>query len=135
MTYLMKKIFIAGSLSIVLLMQAGCTAIAVANQPKQKNLAVFSNGITRDEVIQEIGQPTTSVKKSGKQIDTFSFNQGTSMAHRAGRIFLHSVAGTVSVGMWDFIGPTVEAKYGSTPMQYEVTYNKANVVEKVVKLK
>ncbi len=105
-----------------------------AEQPDKKNLDVMTVGTSRSRVLTEFGQPVSTEIKDGKKVDVFSFTQGYSKAAKAGRAALHGATDVVTGGTSEVIGTPTEAVLSGSKVEYEITYDKDDRVEKAVAL-
>ncbi len=121
-------------LSLFAMVCSGCSVYMAANQPKLKNLEVFSAGTPRSYVLAEIGQPQATEMRAGKRVDVFSFVQGYSKGAKAGRALFHGAADVFTLGLWEVVGTPTEAIFDGQKVAYEVTYDTSDKVEKVVTL-
>ena len=120
--------------SFLLLNLTGCSVYMAAKQPSQKNLDVMAAGTPRSLVLAELGTPAATETKDGKKVDVFSFVQGYSTGSRTTRAVFHGVADVFTAGLWEVVGTPTEAIFNGTKVSYEITYDDANRVEKVVAL-
>ena len=105
-----------------------------ANQPDKKDLSVLTAGTPRARLLEEFGQPVSSRLQGEKRIDLFSFVQGYSKEAKVGRAFGHGVGDIATVGLWEFAGTSAETVFDGKKLSFEVTYNRSDFVERVVRL-
>ena len=111
---------------------SSCSVIMAANQPGRKDLAVLTEGAPRPQVAATLGKPAWSGKnEQGLDVEVFQFVQGYSGGARAARIWWHLAADTLSFGLWDQIGTTIESRYSGTRMNAVVTYDEQQTVKSV----
>jgi hypothetical protein len=129
-----SKVFLLLCAALPLLPLSGCSVFMAANQPDKKDLSVLTAGTPRSRLIEEFGQPLSSRLQGDKRIDLFSFVQGYSKEVKAGRAFGHGVGNVATVGLWEFAGTSMETVFDGKKLSFEVTYNRADLVERVVRL-
>jgi hypothetical protein len=105
-----------------------------ANQPDKKDLSVLTAGTPRARLLEEFGQPISSRLQGDKRIDLFSFVQGYRKEVKAARAFGHGVGDIATAGLWEFAGTSTETVLDGKKLSFEVTYNRADIVERVVRL-
>ncbi len=120
--------------ALSLFLCSGCSVFMAANQPDKKDLSVLTTGTPRARLLEEFGQPISSRLQGEKRIDLFSFVQGYRKEVRAARAFGHGVGDIATVGLWEFAGTPTETVLDGKKLSFEVTYNRADVVERVVRL-
>ena len=123
---------LCAALSLVLL--SGCSVFMAANQPDKKDLSVLTAGTPRARLLEEFGQPVSSRLQGEKRIDLFSFVQGYSKEAKVGRAFGHGVGDIATGGLWEFAGTSAETVFDGKKLSFEVTYNRSDFVERVVRL-
>lgn len=120
------------ALAVAGMLISSCSAIMAANQPGRVNLEVLTEGTPRPQVAAELGKPAWSGKnEQGLNAEVFQFVQGYSGITRVARIWWHVAADTLSFGLWDLIGTTIERKYSGTKMNAVVTYDERQTVKSV----
>ena len=112
----------------------GCSVFMAANQPDKKDLTVLAAGTPRSRLLEEFGQPLSSRLQGEKRIDLFSFVQGYEKGVKAARAFGHGVGDVATVGLWEFAGTSTETVFDGKKLSFEVTYNRSDFVERVVRL-
>ena len=117
-----------------LLFLSGCSVFMAANQPDKKDLSVLTAGTPRARLLEEFGQPVSSRLQGEKRVDLFSFVQGYSKEAKVGRAFGHGVGDIATVGLWEFAGTSAETVFDGKKLSFEVTYNRSDFVERVVRL-
>ena len=120
--------------ALPLLLLSGCSVFIAANQPDKKDLSVLTAGTPRARLLQELGQPISSRLQGEKRVDLFSFVQGYSKEAKAGRAFGHGVGDLATSGLWEFAGTSAETVFDGKKLSFEVTYNRSDFVERVVRL-
>jgi hypothetical protein len=120
--------------ALPLLLLSGCSVFMAANQPDKKDLSVLTTGTPRARLLEEFGQPVSSRLLGEKRVDLFSFVQGYSKEAKAGRAFGHGVGDLATGGLWEFAGTSAETVFDGKKLSFEVTYNRSDLVERVVRL-
>lgn len=110
---------------------AGCSVWKAAQQPEAKNVGVLNQGITRAEVVAELGAPVSSEVRDGNRHDIFAFKQGYSKATKAGRVFVHAAADVATLGLWEVVGMPLEATFDGRDVKVEVIYDDRDFVREV----
>jgi hypothetical protein len=113
---------------------AGCSVFMAANQPDRKDLSVLAAGTPRSRLLEEFGQPVSSRLQGDKRIDLFSFVQGYRKETKAVRALGHGVGDIATVGLWELAGTPAETVFDGKKLSFEVTYNRGDFVERVVRL-
>jgi len=131
----MKRILPVLSLVGVAIAAAGCSVAMAAHQPSKKDVALFSTGVPRSLVVAEVGAPVTTETKTGKRVEVYAFTQGYSKAARVSRTIGHGVGDVLTFGLWEAVGTPTEAAFNGKHVAYEVTYDSADRIESVVRLK
>jgi hypothetical protein len=134
MKFLKSKVLRALCAGLPLLLLSGCSVFMAANQPDKKDLSVLTAGTPRARLLEEFGQPVSSRLQGEKRIDLFSFVQGYSKEVKVGRAFGHGVGDIATVGLWEFAGTSAETVFDGKKLSFEVTYNRSDFVERVVRL-
>ncbi len=129
-----SKVLRALCAALPLLLLSGCSVFMAANQPDKKDLSVLTAGTPRARLLEEFGQPVSSRLQGEKRIDLFSFVQGYSKEVKVGRAFGHGVGDIATVGWWEFAGTSAETVFDGKKLSFEVTYNRSDFVERVVRL-
>ena len=119
-------------IAMSLVLSTGCSVYMASHQPDKKDTTLFAAGTPRSLLLAEFGQPVSSEMKEGKRIDIFSFVQGYSQGAKTGRAFFHGAADVVTLGLWEVVGTPAETAMNGNRLIYEVTYDVADKVEKVV---
>jgi hypothetical protein len=112
----------------------GCSIFMAANQPDKKDLSVLTAGTPRARLLEEFGQPISSRLQGDKRIDLFTFVQGYRREVKAVRAMGHGVGDIATGGLWEFAGTSAETVLDGKKLSFEVTYNRADYVERVVRL-
>ncbi|MCJ8330218.1 MAG: hypothetical protein HRT89_07515 [Lentisphaeria bacterium] len=127
-----SKIFSVISFSIVIsLCSSGCAAMMAANQPDYTDLAFLHNGVSRTNVVAELGKPILSEKDAkGNLIETYQFKQGYKTSTRVIRIMFHVAADVFTLFLWEFIGMPMETAFDGNVTTVNTTYdNKKKIAE------
>jgi len=115
---------------------SGCAVIMATRQPSYKNLNCLNTGMPRDDVLAELGSPTSSeTDADGNRVDIFQFKQGYTSGTKAARALVHGAADVFTLGLWEVVGTPTEAVFSGKDMATKVTYDKKNRVKEVVYLK
>ncbi len=70
-----------------------------AHQPDHKNLSVVNPGVSRVDVLAELGMPIVSdVDLQGNKVDLFKFKQGFGKGNKASRALFHGTADLFTLG-------------------------------------
>ena len=131
----MKPIIALLAIAGVALTGTGCSVVMAAKQPSRKDVKVFSQGMPRSLVLAEVGAPVTTETQAGKRVEVYAFTQGYSKAARVSRSIGHGAADVFTLGLWEAVGTPTEAAFNGKRVAYEVTYDAADRIEKVVVLK
>jgi hypothetical protein len=114
---------------------SGCAAVMASRQPEMRNLEVLNPGVSRSQVVAELGQPVQSLQRPDGLVDTHSFVQGYSKGNKTLRVAGH-VAGSLATGfLWELAGMPIEAVYTGEEVQVEVAYDPSLKVRGVRYLK
>lgn len=120
-----------GVLSLSLALQ-GCAIVKAANQPGKHNLSVMTPGVSRPEVIAELGKPVSSdALPDGRIQDVYSFRQGYSKPVRIGRVLFHGAADLTTGFLWELAGTPIEMIANGTPVKAVITYDQDRNVASV----
>ena len=120
------------ALVVMASLTTGCSTVMAAKQPPKKNLEMLREGMPRNMLIVEFGQPVSTETKNGKKTDVFSFTQGYGTGAKTARVIGHGLADVATFGLWEIVATPTEATFSGKKMSYEVTYDENNKVEKVV---
>ena len=132
----MKKVIAYVLLALFCMSASGCAVVMATRQPGHKDLTSLNIGTSRDEVIAELGNPTTSeTDAEGNKVDIFKFKQGYYTGVKAVRALGHAAADVFTLGLWEVIGTPTEAVFSGKDMAIKVTYDKDNRVKNVAYLK
>lgn len=113
---------------------SGCSVFMAANQPEKRDLSVLTSGTSRSEILAELGQPLTSRLVGMNRVDLFTFTQGYSKEAKVGRAFAHGTLDAATGGVWEIAGTPTEAVFSGKKLSYEVTYDRGDRVQRVVRL-
>ena len=107
-----------------------------AHQPSKKDVALFSTGVPRSLVVAEVGAPVTTETKAGKRVEVYAFTQGYSKAARVSRTIGHGAADVFDARVCGRRSARRPRRlFNGKHVAYEVTYDSADRVESVVRLK
>jgi hypothetical protein len=111
---------------IVVLAGAGCSVGMALHGHHDPNVAALRVGQDRDEVIVNIGQPSsTTTTADGGRIDIFRLERGDEPS--AGRAVGHAAMDVLTLGAWEVIGVPVEAFTGDK-FTLTITYDTTDKV-------
>lgn len=113
---------------------AGCSVFMAVEQPKKRDLDVLTAGTERSEIIAELGMPVTSRLVGFNRVDLFTFTQGYSKEAKVGRAVAHGTMDLATGGVWEIAGTPTEAVFSGKKLSYEVTYDRYDRVQRVVRL-
>ena len=114
---------------------SGCSVFMAAKQPGTKDMDLLKVGTPRNLLLAEFGAPVVSEIHDGKKIEIFKFVQGYSKGAKAGRAVFHGVADVFTLGLWEVIGTPTEVVFNGDEVAFEVIYDEADKIEKVIPLK
>lgn len=119
---IMRKI----SLFLVALMLfiSGCSVIMAGKKQVRKDTKVITIGNHRDNIVQTIGAPATSVKlENGGCKDVYKIveNAGTG-GTKTLAIVGHAAMDVVTLGLWEIIGTPLELATQETPTHFILYY-------------
>ena len=117
-----------------LLFLGGCSVFMAADQPDKRDLTVLTAGTKRSDIIAELGQPLTSRLVGLTRVDLFTFTQGYSKEAKVGRAFAHGTLDVATGGIWEIAGTPAEAMFSGKKLSYEVTYDRFDRVQRVLRL-
>jgi hypothetical protein len=113
---------------------SGCSVFMAVEQPKKRDLSVLTAGTKRSEIIAEFGLPVTSRLVGLNRVDLFTFTQGYSKEVKVGRAVAHGTMDLATAGVWEIAGTPTEAVFSGKKLSYEVTYDRSDRVQRVVRL-
>jgi len=135
---LIKNAFFKNAVIFVVLLlslaQSGCSVFMAAEQPDKKDLGILTMGTSRKAILEEFGQPLTSRLVGMNRVDLFTFTQGYSKEAKVGRAFAHGTLDIATSGVWEIAGTPTEAVFSGKKLSYEVTYDRNDRVQRVVRL-
>ncbi|MBB77119.1 MAG: hypothetical protein CMJ75_21650 [Planctomycetaceae bacterium] len=102
-----------------------------ARAPDKKDLSVLSLGVSRAQVIAELGPPVHQSSDELGDRDVFSFQQGYSLPARVGRATVHAVGDVVTLGLWEVVSTPLESSLTGEGVQAEVRYDRDQYVRRV----
>jgi hypothetical protein len=96
--------------ALVALLAGGCGAYKAFTQPPRIDVAALKSGqLTRDVVIQRLGEPRTVTKHGdGSTTERFEFYEGSDMGWKVMRGTVHFVGALVSYGAWELAASPIE---------------------------
>ena len=131
MNTMKRWLYSAILITVLILPVSGCSVFLAAQQPPAKNVALFTVGTPRNELLAEFGPPFISEKNEGKKIEIFIFVQGYSKVAKSGRILFHAAADVFTLGLWEIIGTPTELYFDGTEMAFHVSYDEHERIEEV----
>lgn len=124
----MKKIL---ALTLIVFLSS-CSVYMAATQDSRKDTESVVKGSPRALVLGKLGQPVSTEKTDkGVKKDYFSFNQGYSGGTKAVRAVGHGVMDVLTLGIWEVIGTPIEGVADGQEMNFEITYDKNDKVDKM----
>lgn len=135
---LIKSVLFKNAFTFVVLLaslsQSGCSVFMAAEQPDKKDLGILTVGTSRNRLLREFGQPLTSRLVGMNRVDLFTFTQGYSKEAKVGRAFAHGTLDIATSGVWEIAGTPTEAVFSGKKLSYEITYDRYDRVQRVVRL-
>lgn len=125
----MNSIKILFSILLISFLLFGCSVYMAIKQPPKKDLNVLNNGIHRNVVISELGNPVYTEKISDGRKDTFKFVQGYSGLEKSSRAIIHSLADVYTFFTWELGGILVESYADGTKIILDVYYDENDKVK------
>src|SRR5689334_364772 len=113
-------------------MASGCSVWMASHQADHHDLSVLKPGHTRGQVLAELGQPTATETRMGKNVDIFSFRQGQDPAFNFGRTVGYGVADFFTLGIFEVVGTPTEMVLAGDIFKLEVHYDADDRVEEVI---
>lgn len=111
---------------LVSLSSSGCSVLMAANRSSYRgDVNVIKEGVSRPEVIAELGQPDAfSKSEMGGYDDRYTLDPD---AHRAwlktGTVLLHLGADIFTLGLWELVGTPYELAVRDKAVTYHLAYN------------
>lgn len=132
----MKAFIVCVLLVVCCISFSGCAVVMAVRQPDRKDLNTLKIGVTRNDVIADLGAPTvTNTNLEGNKEDVFQFRQGYGTAVKATRALIHGAADVLTLGLWEVVGTPTEAIFSGKAMAVKITYDKEDKVKDIVYLK
>ena len=113
-------------LLIVSLSSSGCSVLMAANRSSYRgDVSVIQDGVSRSNVIAELGQPDSFSKtESGGYDDRYTLDPD---AHRTwlrtGTVLFHLGADVMTLGLWELVGTPYELAVRDRAVTYHLAYN------------
>ena len=108
----MKRLVVALLIGIVSSVSSGCGVYMAFSQPP----AIDAGGLSRDVVIERLGNPTDSTKNAdGSREDIFKYYEGSSTRWKIGRGIFHLAADILTLALWEVV---------ATPMEFTIRGDK-----------
>ena len=110
---------------IISLSSSGCSVLMAANRSSYRgDVRVIQDGVSRSEVIAELGQPDSfSKSETGGYDDRYTLDPA---AHRAwlktGTVLLHLSADVMTLGLWELVGTPYELAVRDKAVTYHLAY-------------
>ena len=133
----MGRGIITGFVLSVALLSSGCSVFMAANRESYRgNVGVIKEGVSRTEVIAELGEPDSFLKpETGGYDDRYMLDP---QAHKTwvivGTVVLHLGADLVTTFLWELVGTPYELAVRDRKVIYHLTYNpdgKLSAIEKI----
>jgi hypothetical protein len=111
---------------LITLSSSGCSVLMAANRSNYRgDVNVIHDGVSRSEVIAELGQPDSfSRTETGGYDDRYTLDPG---AHRAwlktGTVLFHLGADVFTLGLWELAGTPYELAVRDKAVTYHLAYN------------
>jgi hypothetical protein len=121
-----KLRWIAGCLLVVFVSTSGCSVLMAANRSSYRgDVNVIKEGVSRSDVISELGQPDSFSKtETGGFDDRYTLDPD---AHRTwvkiGTVILHLGADLVTLCLWEVVGTPYELAVRDRTVIYHLAYN------------
>ncbi len=112
-------------------MNTGCAVMMAANAPGKKNMGVLTPGVSRSQVVAELGPPVQSRKYGWGAKDVFAFKQGYSTPAKVSRSVVHGAADFMTLGLWEIAGTPLEGSLQGEDVRAEVAYDASDTVQRV----
>lgn len=110
----------------------GCAVFMASRAPGRKDMSVLTPGVSRSQVVAELGQPLQSRQSPlGNPKDVFAFKQGYSAGNRVGRVVLHGTADVVTGFLWELAGTPMEASMQGEDVRVEVEYDPEERIRRI----
>ena len=128
----------AGCLLIVLGATSGCSVLMAANRSSYRgDVDVIKEGVSRSDVIAELGQPDSFSKtETGTFDDRYTLDPE---AHRTwvkvGTVILHLGADLVTAFLWELVGTPYELAVRDRVVIYHLAYNQDGKLATFEKIK
>ena len=108
---------------------AGCSTVMEANRPPPVNLAKYSAGEKRMDVIATLGAPKTSVKDGDNSCDVYElYTSGNSKAQKTAVILGEAGADLFTAGLFELVATPAEAATKSKPHTVLMCYSNDNLI-------
>ncbi|HJR77560.1 MAG TPA: hypothetical protein VJ805_11320 [Nitrospiraceae bacterium] len=111
---------------MICLSNSGCSVFMAANRSSYRgDVGVIHDGVSRSEVIAELGAPDSFSKSgTGGYDDRYTLDPD---AHRAwlktGTVLLHLGADVFTLGLWELVGTPYELAVQDKAVTYHLAYN------------
>ena len=129
---------LVGCLLIMSMSTSGCSVLMAANRSSYRgDVNVIKEGVSRPEVIAELGQPDSISKmETGGYDDRYMLDPE---AHRTwvkiGTVVLHLGADLVTAFLWEFVGTPYELAVRDRTVIYHLAYNQDGKLATFEKIK
>ena len=134
---IMGRAVATGFLLIVAMFSSGCSVLMAANRESYRgDVGIIKDGVSRTEVIAELGQPDSFFKpETGGFDDRYVLDPE---AHRTwvkvGTVVVHLGADLVTAFLWELVGTPYELAVRDRKVIYHLAYNpdgKLSAIEKI----
>lgn len=112
-------------------MNTGCAVMMAAKAPGKKDMGVLTPGVSRSQVVAELGPPVQSRTYGWGAKDVFSFKQGYTMPTKVSRSIVHGAADVMTLGLWEVAGTPLEGSLQGEDVRAEVAYDANDMVQRV----
>ena len=109
----------------------GCAVMMASKAPDRRNLSVLSPGVSRSQVVAELGPPLQSRQDQDGPKDVFAFKQGYGKTTKFGRAVFHGAADFSTLFLWELAGMPLEMAFDGEDVKAEVAYDETEHVRRV----
>lgn len=113
----MKRLLVAWLIGAASSVISGCSVYMAFTQPPAIDTeALDASGVSRDIVIERLGDPTDStINADGSREDIFKYYEGSSTRWKIGRGIFHLAADILTLALWEVV---------ATPMEFTIRGDK-----------
>jgi hypothetical protein len=125
-------------LCVMSITTSGCSVLMAANRSSYRgDVSVIKEGVSRPEVIAELGEPDAFSKtEAGGFDDRYTLDP---QAHhtwiKVGTVLLHAGADFITLFLWELIGTPYELAVRDRTVIYHLAYNQDGKLTSIEKLK